>query len=96
MIKVLLADDDPLTREGIKLVLASSGYEVVAEAENGAKALELVRTARPDLLLLDFEMPDRSGLDVLRTLRERGTIGRSCCSREECPTSASTRRCKRG
>jgi len=71
-IRVLLADDDPLTREGIKLLLSRSSYEVVGEAENGAEALALVPTARPDLLLLDFDMPERSGFEVLRTLRERG------------------------
>jgi two-component system nitrate/nitrite response regulator NarP len=68
----LLADDDPLTREGIKLLLSTSLYQVVGEAENGAEALALVPTARPDLLLLDFDMPERSGFEVLRTLRERG------------------------
>jgi two-component system nitrate/nitrite response regulator NarP len=72
MTKVLLADDDPLTREGIKLLLSTSAYQVVGEAENGAEALALVPTARPDLLLLDFDMPERSGFEVLRTLRERG------------------------
>ncbi|HEY7809049.1 MAG TPA: response regulator transcription factor [Allosphingosinicella sp.] len=72
MTKVLLADDDPLTREGIKLLLSTSPYQVVGEAENGAEALALVPTARPDLLLLDFDMPERSGFEVLRTLRERG------------------------
>ncbi|HEY0148769.1 MAG TPA: response regulator transcription factor [Allosphingosinicella sp.] len=72
MTRLLLADDDPLTREGIKLLLANSPYRVVGEAENGAEALALVPTARPDLLLLDFDMPERSGFEVLRTLRERG------------------------
>ena len=72
MTRILLADDDPLTREGIKLLLSNSTYQVVGEAENGAEALALVPTARPDLLLLDFDMPERSGFEVLRTLRERG------------------------
>jgi two-component system nitrate/nitrite response regulator NarP len=72
MTKIVLADDDPLTREGIKLLLSTSPYTVVGEAENGVQALELVPSARPDLLLLDFDMPERSGFDVLRTLRERG------------------------
>ncbi|HZG46928.1 MAG TPA: response regulator transcription factor [Allosphingosinicella sp.] len=72
MTKILLADDDPLTREGIKLLLSSHSYKVVAEAANGSEALELAPTARPDLFLLDFDMPERSGLDVLRTLRGRG------------------------
>ena len=72
MTRIFLADDDPLTREGVKLLLSRSNYEVVGEAENGAAALELFPAARPDLLLLDFDMPERSGFEVLRTLRERG------------------------
>jgi two-component system nitrate/nitrite response regulator NarP len=72
MTKILLADDDPLTREGIKLLLSTSPYRVVGEAQNGAEALSLAASARPDLLLLDFDMPERSGFEVLRTLRERG------------------------
>ncbi|HZF95358.1 MAG TPA: response regulator transcription factor [Allosphingosinicella sp.] len=72
MTRIFLADDDPLTREGVKLLLSRSNYEVVGEAENGAATLELIPAARPDLLLLDFDMPERSGFEVLRTLRERG------------------------
>jgi two-component system nitrate/nitrite response regulator NarP len=72
MTKVLLADDDPLTMAGIKLLLSQSNYHVVAEASDGLSALELVPAKRPDLLVLDFDMPERNGLEVLRTLRERG------------------------
>ncbi|HEX8192397.1 MAG TPA: response regulator transcription factor [Allosphingosinicella sp.] len=72
MTRIFLADDDPLTREGVKLLLSRSIYQVVGEAENGAATLERIAAARPDLLLLDFDMPERSGFDVLRTLRERG------------------------
>jgi two-component system nitrate/nitrite response regulator NarP len=72
MVKILLADDDPLTTAGIKLLLSDTHYQVVSEVRDGATALQELPRARPDLLLLDFEMPERSGLDVLRTLRERG------------------------
>ena len=72
MTKVLLADDDPLTLAGIKLLLTQSNYQIVAEAADGLSALELIAAKRPDLLVLDFDMPERNGLEVLRTLRERG------------------------
>jgi two-component system nitrate/nitrite response regulator NarP len=70
--KLLIAEDDPLTLEGIKLLLASSNHQVVATASDGESVLEQIPTKRPEILLLDFDMPKRSGLDVLRTLRERG------------------------
>jgi len=72
MAKVLLAEDDPLTLAGIELLLASSNYQVAATARTGAEALEKLPAARPDMLILDFEMPERNGLDVLRAIRSRG------------------------
>jgi two-component system nitrate/nitrite response regulator NarP len=71
MYRILLADDDPLTRAGIKLLLANTAFEVVCEVSNGASVLEELPKARPDLLLLDFDMPERNGVEVLQTLRER-------------------------
>jgi two-component system nitrate/nitrite response regulator NarL len=72
MTKLLIAEDDPLTLEGIKLLLGATNYEIVATTGDGESVLELLPVKRPDMLLLDFDMPKRSGLDVLRTLRERG------------------------
>lgn len=72
MAKVLLAEDDPLTLAGIELLLANSNYQVVATARSGAEVLDLLPSARPDMLILDFQMPERSGLDVLRAIRSRG------------------------
>lgn len=72
MAKVLVAEDDPLTLAGIEALLASSNFQVAATARTGVEALDKLATARPDLLVLDVEMPERTGLDVLRTLRSRG------------------------
>jgi len=72
MARILIAEDDPLTLEGIKLLLSASLHEVLGAVSDGAALLEQVPVLRPDLLLLDFDMPQRTGLDVLRTLRERG------------------------
>ena len=73
MIRTLVVDDDAMTasihRSYVERV---PGFEVVGEAHTGRRALEDTRALRPDLLLLDIYLPDLSGLDVLRTLREPG------------------------
>lgn len=74
MARILIAEDDPLTLEGIKLLLSVSLHQVVGTVDNGSALLEQIPTLRPDLLLLDFDMPERTGLHVLRTLRERGDM----------------------
>jgi two-component system nitrate/nitrite response regulator NarP len=70
--RILIAEDDPLTLEGIKLLISTSTHEIVGTVNNGSLLLEHLPVLRPELLLLDFDMPERTGLDVLRTLRERG------------------------
>jgi two-component system nitrate/nitrite response regulator NarP len=72
MTKVLIAEDDPLTLAGIEMLLENSNFKVVAAVRTGTAAIEKLAAARPDLLILDNSMPERSGLDVLRTLRSRG------------------------
>lgn len=72
MTKVLIADDDPLTASGIELLLANTNFKVVASARSGKEVMDVLAEARPDILVLDIRMPERSGLDVLRTLRGRG------------------------
>ena len=72
MTKVLVADDDPLTMAGITALLDKSNFDVVATVNTGAAVLDTLAGTRPDLLILDNGMPERSGLDVLRTLRSRG------------------------
>lgn len=66
--KVLLAEDDELTRQGLAEVLASEGYQVI-QAADGAAAIELFRTDLPDFVCLDIMMPGRSGYDVCRAIR---------------------------
>ena len=72
MTRLLIADDHPFVLSGIEAVLRDSSFTVVEKVGNGAAALESIARARPDILLLDVQMPQRDGLDVLRTIRARG------------------------
>ena len=70
-ISVILADDHPIAREGIKKLLTESeDIEVVGEAQNGEEALQLIDSLKPDVLLLDMEMPGIKGVEVARQLKE--------------------------
>jgi len=71
-IKVILADDDPLTRLDLRHALETLGLRVLGEAEDGRQALSLARTLRPDLLILDIMMPQMDGLDAARIARAEG------------------------
>jgi len=69
MTRVLIADDEMPARQRLRqLLLAHPNFEVVAEAETGAQAMELVASHQPDLLLLDIQMAEGTGLDVAACL----------------------------
>ena len=69
-IKVMLADDHVLMREGIKHLLEFDGsIEVIEEANDGIECLEKLKVKRPDILLLDINMSDMNGIEVLEELR---------------------------
>jgi two-component system nitrate/nitrite response regulator NarL len=70
--KILVAEDDPLTMAGILLLLGQSLHDVVAQVPDGAAVMDQLPVVRPDILILDVDMPERGGIDVLRTLRGRG------------------------
>jgi two-component system, LytTR family, response regulator len=66
---VLIVDDEPLAREGMALLLADeSTVTGVAEARNGVEAVEAIRARRPDLVMLDVQMPEMDGFGVLRAV----------------------------
>ncbi len=70
-IRVLIADDHLVYRIGIRNLIGSEpGFEVIGEAADGNQALELYRKLKPDVLLLDLRMPHKSGIEVVRTVRE--------------------------
>lgn len=66
---ILTIEDSEVVRYQIKTFLESHGYEVL-EAENGDVGLELARTAKPSLILLDIVMPGRNGYQTIRALRD--------------------------
>jgi DNA-binding NarL/FixJ family response regulator len=71
-IRLLLIDDFPLVREGIAAALATDpAFEIVGQAGDGRTGLELARELRPDVVLLDLQMPDMGGIMVLDALREQ-------------------------
>ena len=71
MIRVLLADDEAMIRAGVAAILATDpGIEVVAEAGDGAEAVELARAHRPDVAVLDIRMPKLDGLAAAVEIRE--------------------------
>jgi DNA-binding NarL/FixJ family response regulator len=69
-IKIMTVDDHPLMREGIAAVIqGQAGMEIVAEAGNGRQAIEMFSTYRPDVTLMDLQMPIMNGIDAIKALR---------------------------
>ncbi|BCO45099.1 response regulator [Mycobacterium intracellulare] len=76
-VRVVVADDHPLFREGVVRALSSSGsVNVVAEAEYGSAALELIKVHEPDVALLDYRMPGMDGAQVAAAVRTQGLATR--------------------
>ena len=65
---VLTVEDNPITRTELRLVLEDAGFEVVADARDGAEAVELAREHRPDLILLDLGLPVLDGIQAARQI----------------------------
>lgn len=70
-IKILIADDHPIFRKGLKMVLDSvKEFEIIAEAENGNDAIDKIINLKPDIAVLDVDMPLKSGVEVVESLQK--------------------------
>ena len=67
---ILICDDAAFMRMMIKDILTKNGYNVVGEAENGAKGVEKYNELKPDLVLMDITMPELDGIQALKKIKE--------------------------
>jgi two-component system nitrate/nitrite response regulator NarP len=69
MTSILIADDHPMIGQALEMLLRGTSYQLVGRARNGEDTLDQVQRLKPDILLLDVNMPGKSGIDILRRLR---------------------------
>jgi len=69
-IRIVLADDHQIVRQGFKALIEKDGFKVVGEAENGQEAIRLVAELKPDVALLDIAMPVLNGIDAAREIQK--------------------------
>jgi len=73
-LRVLIADDNPLDRQSLKVQVETLGYQVIGEAASGKQALDLAARLKPDLAILDVKMPDGDGLEAARGITEHDRL----------------------
>ncbi|MBI2681833.1 MAG: response regulator transcription factor [Acidobacteriales bacterium] len=71
VLRILVADDDPLVRAAVGVLLTSGPYQLIGEATDGAETIQLVQRLKPDVLLLDLNMPKKAGLEALREIGDK-------------------------
>jgi AmiR/NasT family two-component response regulator len=69
-LRIVIADDEPIIRLDLKKMLEDCGYDVIAEAGDGARALESARTLKPDVVILDIKMPEMDGIDAAKIITD--------------------------
>src|SRR6476620_1524378 len=74
MLKVLIVEDEPYSRKVVKTLLNAVGVTKIYEAKDGASGLEAIEAYRPDVVLLDWEMPGMNGTEFMRRVRSPTTF----------------------
>lgn len=72
MLRVVIADDEPITRMDLKELLEEKGYQVAGEATDGFDAIEVCKSVKPDLVLMDIKMPLLDGISAARIMKDEG------------------------
>ncbi|GAA2383676.1 response regulator [Nonomuraea africana] len=83
MVRVMVVDDHPMWRDGVARDLAEAGYEVVAAVGEGRQALRVAEAVRPDVVVLDLQLPDLSGAEVARGLQGAKILVLSASAEQE-------------
>jgi len=68
--RIMIVDDAIFMRMKLKDIVEKNGYEVVAEAQNGAEAIEKYRSEKPDIVTMDITMPEMNGIEALKGIRQ--------------------------
>ncbi len=71
-LRIVIADDEPIIRLDLRKTLENMGHQVVGEAGDGAKAIEIAREMKPDIVILDIKMPELDGIDGAKVITTEG------------------------
>ncbi len=71
-LRIVIADDEPIIRLDLRKTLENMGHQVVGEAGDGAKAVEIARELKPDIIILDIKMPELDGIEAAKMLTTEG------------------------
>lgn len=72
MTRIVMADDHPMIRTAIEVLLRDTAYEMAGTAATGAETLQVIEQVRPEILLLDLQMPGGNGMEVVRAIQSNG------------------------